>query len=195
MWRTHPPGAPTRRRAGRVPLRACGVPLRALCLLLLACAGLGCASTSAQDPDYGEPPDLAEATIAFAGAVKTGAGAAARGMGTAYRGVRSGFAEPDDAAACGPYPKNYVRLVKHHFQRVLRYPEDTSYRLGRPARGYMNQGLLRGGGVAWQGWLVDVDVETRQKLTGHRSARHYIVRLRDGEVVDVHTDDALLGRL
>jgi hypothetical protein len=156
---------------------------------------LACASASPEDPEYGQPPDLAEATVAFAGAVKTGAGSFSRGMGTAYRGVRQGFAEPGAAAACGPYPEEYVSLVKRHFARVLRYPDDASYRMGRPGRGYMNHGLLRGGGVAWQGWLVDVEVETRQRLTGHRSARGYVVRLRDGEVVDVHTDASLLRRL
>jgi hypothetical protein len=190
---TRPPGAVARRAFPRRP--ASRAPRLAACLLACASTGLACASTSPEDPDYGQPPDLAEATVAFAGAVKTGAGSFSRGMGTAYRGVRAGFEEPGDAAACGPYPKDYVTLVKRHFARVLRYGDDASYRLGRPSRGYMNHGLLRGGGVAWQGWLVDVEVETRQRMTGHRSVRGYVVRLRGGEVVDVHTDASLLRRL
>ncbi len=59
----------------------------------------------------------------------------------------------------------------------------------------MNKGIFRGGGVAWQGWLVDVDVETVQSLTKHRAGRSYVVRIRDGEIIEVHQDSTLLRRL
>lgn len=170
-------------------------PLPALVALWLALLLAGCATRSPDDPEYGAPPDLAEASVAFGRSVKNGASAMGRGMGTAYQGVRHGFAEPESDADFGPYPKDYAVLVKKHFMRVLRYSDDASFRFGRPQKGYLSKGLLRGGGIAWQGWLVDVDVETRQSLTGHRKTRPYVVRLRDGEVVDVHTDDTLLKRV
>lgn len=164
-----------------------------LCLLglvlVLALGPQGCASTA------DDPPDLGKATVKVAHAMKSGAGAVGRGMGTAYRGVRSGFAAPDGEAEFGPYPADYVTALKRYFVLALRYPQDTSFRFGRPERGYLNQGLFRGGGIAWQGWLVDVQVETRQRLTGHRASRSYIARMRDGEVVDVHADGALLRRV
>ncbi len=38
-------------------------------------------------------------------------------------------------------------------------------------------------------------VETTTDLTKHRAAREYVLRLRDHDVVDVHTDDSLLRRV
>jgi hypothetical protein len=165
--------------------------LLAACFVLSACAGTP--EESADPPDLGR--GAIEASKSMARAVTGGAAAFGRGVGTAYGGVRQGFQEPAGDAAYGPYPKNYVDLVKKHFTRVLRYPEAANYTLGKPARGYMNQGLLRGGGVAWQGWLVDVEVQTVQSVTGHRAARSYVVRIRDGEIIEVHQDPSLLRRL
>lgn len=138
---------------------------------------------------------MIEGSKAVGRAVANGAVAFGQGMGTAYQGVRHGFQEPSDDAAFGSYPKSYVDLVKKHFFRVLRYPEDTRFTFERPQKGYMNKGLFRGGGVAWQGWLVDVDVETVQGLTKHRASRSYVVRIRDGEIIEVHQNSALLGRV
>lgn len=170
--RTHPPGL--------VAFR-----LAPLLLLLASCAS----------PGASEPPDLGRAAVGWASAVKSGAGAVGRGVATAYRGVRSGFEEPDADARFGPYPRDYVETIRKHLIRALHYPEDAGFVFGRPERGYLNRGLFQGGGVAWQGWLVDAQVTTTQRLTGHQTTRRYVVRLRDGEIVDVHTDDALLRRV
>lgn len=168
-----------------------GIPPLLAALLLL----VGCAS----NPEAERKPDLGRAAVAFGGgfasAMKSGAGAVGRGTKTAWRGVREGFAEPESDSGYGPYPKRYAQLVRRYFVRVLRYPESASFVLSRPERGWMNRGLFQGGGVAWQGWLVDVEVETTMRLTGHRAGRHYVALLRDGDVVDVHLDDALLQRL
>jgi hypothetical protein len=136
-----------------------------------------------------------EGSKAVGRAVKHGATAFGRGMGTAYQGIRHGFQEPSQDAAYGPYPKGYVVAVKKYFHRVLRYPEDTRFVLGRPQKGYMNRGLFRGGGVAWQGWLIDVQVETVQNLTGHRADHAYVVRMRNNEIIEVHSDSTLLRRV
>ena len=157
---------------------------------------MACASSPegvAEKPDLGR--GVIEGSKAVGRAVANGAVAFREGMGTAYRGVRHGFQEPSDDAAFGPHPRGYVDLVKKHFFRVLRYPDDTRFRFARPQKGYMNKGLFRGGGVAWQGWLVDVDVETVQSLTKHRAGRSYVVRIRDGEIIEVHQDSTLLRRL
>ena len=172
-------------------IRGVALPFLA-CLLFAACA-------STPEEEVADKPDLGRGVIegskAVGIAMKDGAVAFGRGMSTAYRGVRHGFQAPADEAAYGPFPKHYVDNVKKHFFRVLRYPDDTRFVLGRPLRGFMNQGLLRGGGVAWQGWLVDVEVETVQSLTKHRAGRRYVVRLRDDEIIEVHKDDTLLRRV
>jgi hypothetical protein len=172
-------------------IRAVALPVLAS-LLFAACA-------STPEEDVAEKPDLGRGVIegskAVGNAMKNGAIAFGKGMGTAYEGVRNGFQEPEDEAAFGPYPKGYVDAVRKHFFRVMRYPDDTRFVLGRPEKGFMNRGLLRGGGVAWQGWLVDVDVETVQLLTKHRAARRYVVRVHSGEIIEVHKDATLLRRV
>ena len=169
-----------------------------MALPLLGCLFLvvGCASSP---EEVEEKPDLGKGMIegskAVGRAVSNGAAAFGRGMGTAYQGVRHGFQEPSGDAAFGPYPKGYVDLVKKHFFRVLRYPDDARYTFSRPQKGYMNKGIFRGGGVAWQGGLVDVDVETVQGITRHRAGRSYVVRIRDSELIEVHRDSTLLRRV
>lgn len=121
-----------------------------------------------------------------AGAVADGAerGAVAVGdsLGTAYQGVRDGFQEPD-AHAYGPYPKDYAAQIKHHMQRFEGVPDDASFQFGRPVQAYTNKGILAGGQIEWQGYVVDVEVETRR--LGQARSQDYIVRLRDGLVIEV----------
>jgi hypothetical protein len=49
----------------------------------------------------------------------------------------------------------------------------------------MNAGILAGGEVEWQGWLVDVEIET-PTFAGQKRSKAYVVRMRDGEVEEVH---------
>lgn len=169
--------------------------LRSLRILLACGVLLSCASA----PEEPERPDFGKAAVAFgdraARVMKDGAVATARASGTAWRGVRGGFAEAETGATYGPYPKRYVAMVRRHFTRVLGYPEDASYQISTPERAFMNRGLFQGGGVAWHGWIVEVQVETTIDLTKHRAEREYYVRLRDHDVVDVHRDDSLLRRV
>ena len=171
-----------------------------LVLLLLP---LACASSAAQAPDIGRGAVEGGRAVAVAvgrGAVATGravgqgAVATGRGMGTAYRGLRDGFQAPE-GGGYGPAPKRYVHLIKRHFVRALDYPEDARFAFRRPVRGYMNYGLLRGGGVAWQGWLVDVKVETDRLMGEEARVEQLVVRVRGGEVIDVHAGDDLLHRV
>ncbi len=116
--------------------------------VVVACALLvGCASAPED-----ERPDFGKAALAFGGsaarAMKEGASATAQASGTAWRGVRAGFADAEADASYGPYPKRYVALVRRHFTRVLGYPDDASYQISKPVRGFMNKGLFQGGGVA-----------------------------------------------
>lgn len=174
----------------RSTIRGIALPFLA-CLLFAACASSP--EEAAEKPDLGQ--GVVDGSKAAGVAIKNGAVGFGKGMATAYKGVRHGFAEPEAEQAFGPYPKDYVDSVKKHFFRVMRYPDDTRFVLGRPHKGYMNKGLLRGGGVAWQGWLVDVHVETVQGLTKHRAARRYVVRIRSNEIIEVHKDSTLLRRV
>lgn len=129
-------------------------------------------------------------------AVKDGAarGAEAVGdsLGTAYRGVREGFEDPEEGRY-GPYPKGFAGVIRRHMLRFEGIPEDASFRFGKPEKGYMNRGILAGGEIEWQGWLVDVEVETTT-FAGQKRVKPYVVRMTDGEVEEVE-DGAYAGAI
>jgi hypothetical protein len=162
-------------------------------IALLATVLAACASAPGQAPQLeDQPARLAQDAEVLAGKVAGGARVVGSSLGTAYHGVSRGFAEPDHADF-GPYPRDYARTIHKHFLRFEGTPADASFKFGRPVKGWLNRGLLLGGGVEWQGWLVDVEVDTSSLLTGPVQER-YVVRMRDGEVVEVH-DEKSLGAL
>ena len=108
----------------------------------------------------------------------------ARAAPSAMRALRDGFEEPD-ATNFGPFPKKYVGTVKRHMLRFEGVPDDANFQFGRPERGFMNDGILAGGKIAWQGYLVDLNVETTT-FAGQKRTKSYVVRMKDGEVIEVH---------
>lgn len=145
------------------------------------------------DPEFGIRAErvgkvVGSAVASGATAVGKGAVAVGRGLGTAYRGVRGGYQAPEGEEDFGAFPDAYVSEIVKHFRRILDHPEDARFVFGEPTRGWMNHGILRGGGVAWRGWLVDVAVHTRDRLSGEIISHRFVVRLRDGDVIDVHRD-------
>jgi hypothetical protein len=121
-------------------------------------------------------------------AVKDGAAAGAvvvgDSIGTAYTGIREGFEEPAPDA-WGKPPARYPERIRKHMIRFEGVSEKASFKFGSPERGYMNAGILAGGEVEWQGWLVDVEIET-PTFAGQKRSKAYVVRMRDGEVEEVH---------
>jgi len=77
-----------------------------------------------------------------------------------------------------------VRTIRKHMHRFERVPETASFRFGKPERSYLNKGLLRGGDVEWQGWIVEVAIETTTAF-GQPHTDEYVVRMNDGDVVEV----------
>jgi hypothetical protein len=187
----------------------------ALAAVLLATLSGGCATEAppsapaASQADAAAAPEpeawkqqASEVATTVGSGVRTGAKAVGRGAvavgkatATAYQGVTQGFQEPERAAAYGRFPKDYARIVRRHFVRILDYPEDARFRIGKPVKGYMNRGLLLGGGVAWQGYLVDVEVDARWGIARQWETHQYVVRIRDGEVVEAHRDPGMLRRV
>lgn len=160
-----------------------------LCLVAAALLASGCASYSApaQKPDDWADDWKQRASNAAEGAAK-GASVAGRAVGsaaaTAFHGVRHGFEDPDDAAY-GRYPKDYATTIRKHMTRFEGVPRNASFRFGKPGKGYLNKGILAGGGVAWQGYLVEVTVEEDPLFESQRRPDPYVVRMRDGDVVEV----------
>jgi hypothetical protein len=136
--------------------------------------------------------DWKDRAVAVKDGAARGAEAVGESLGTAYQGVREGFEEPA-AGAYGPYPKGYPEAIRRHMLRFEGVPEDASFEFGQPEKGYMNDGILAGGKIEWQGWLVDVEVET-ETFAGQKRKKAYVVRMSDGEVVEVQ-DAAYAGVL
>jgi hypothetical protein len=148
-------------------------------LLLCACTSLE--GTTADEETWTSEMKQAGATVASATA--RGAGAVGDSLGTAYKGVTTGFEDPA-RSAYGPYPKDYVRTIRKHMLRFEDVPETAGFRFGKPERSYLNKGLFRGGEIEWQGWIVDVAIETTTAF-GQPHTDEYVVRMNDGDVVEV----------
>ena len=157
----------------------------ALLFLALACAAL-CACTSLEgttaDTDTWTS-EVKEGAEKVGSATARGAKAVGHSIGTAYRGVSNGFEDPK-SKAYGPFPKNYVAVIRKHMIRFNDIDDDASFEFGQPVRSYLNKGLLRGGDVEWQGWVVDVAVKTSTAF-GQTHVDEYVVRMNDGDVVEV----------
>ncbi len=180
-------------------------------LLALALTAAACSSTPqtpepapAADPKAPELPSAGPGEDLKAAAEVAGRAAGAtwratrvagseigEAAGTAVHGLTHGFEEPEAEDDYGRPPVDYPAPVRHHFLRFLGVSEQASFRFGRPVRGTMNKGILRGGGIAWRGYLLDVEVESREGVFGDaRRSQKYVVRLRDGQIVDVHRGSA-----
>jgi len=156
-------------------------------LLFLALSGSAlCACTSLEgttaDTDTWTS-EVKEGAEKVGSATARGAKAVGHSIGTAYRGVSNGFEDPN-SKAYGPFPKNYVAVIRKHMMRFNGIEESASFEFGQPVRSYLNKGLLRGGDVEWQGWVVDVAVKTSSAF-GQTHVDEYVVRMNDGDVVEV----------
>jgi hypothetical protein len=155
-------------------------------LVLLFAAGLLCSCRSPEAPTpAGETwqSEIRDGTQKVASATVRGAEVVRESVDTAYHGVKNGYAEPENQAY-GAYPRDYVRAVEKHMRRFEGVDESASFEFGKPVRAYYTKGLLRGGAVDWQGWVVDVEIETRT-LFGQPRVVPYVVRMKDGEILEV----------
>jgi hypothetical protein len=185
-------------RVTRIALRAPGgssetVSVRtfasAFGVLVLGASLSACLSAcaSSEGPPAGDgfgPPDVVAGTRKVAASTARGAKAVGRSLGTAYRGVSQGFQGPADPAAYGAYPDDYVPVIRKHMLRFEGVDESASFEFGKPVRGYLNKGLLRGGEVEWQGWIVEVSIRTISAF-GQPQTEAFVARLSDGDVVEV----------
>jgi hypothetical protein len=94
------------------------------------------------------------------------------------------FQAPLHNADHGQYPTQYEDAVKRYFDNVLFDPFSASYKIGTPQKAYANDGLMFGGDVIWYGYVIDVWVNAKNRYGGYVGYKHYLVKMRDGKVVD-----------
>jgi len=155
--------------------------LACIAALLCFCACTSLEGTTADTDTW--TSEVKSGAEAVGSATARGAKAVGKSVGTAYRGVSNGFEDPA-SKAYGPYPKNYVAIIKKHMIRFDEIDPSSGFEFGQPVRAYLNKGLLRGGDIEWQGWIVDVSIKTTTAF-GQPHVDDYVVRMTAGEVVEV----------
>lgn len=160
------------------------VIVRTLVLFITAALLCSCTSLEGSTADTDTwTSEVKEGSAKVARATARGAEAVGDSMGTAYRGVTHGFEDPADKAY-GPYPRDYVNTIRKHMMRFEDVPEKSGFRFGKPEKAYLNKGLFRGGDIEWQGWIVDVAIESTTAF-GQPHTDEYVVRMNDGDVIEV----------
>ena len=157
--------------------------MRTLALLAAVSVICSCSTDGTGDRVETLKTGVKEGGQKVATATARGAVAVGDSVGTAYRGVTNGFEEPADQAAYGPYPRDYVNAIRKHMTRFEGVKESASFQFGKPVRSYLNKGLLRGGEIEWQGWLVDVSIPKTR--FGQPAVDEYVVRMKDDDVIEV----------
>lgn len=84
---------------------------------------------------------------------------------------------PSDYSAIEP-PVGYEESVPRLFADVLKDPDSAHYRYAPPARAYVNNGLIHGGGYGWIGYAIPVLVNAKNSYGGYTGFREYIVLFR-----------------
>ena len=73
-----------------------------------------------------------------------------------------------------PSPPSFDQAkVAAAFKYLLKDPESARYEIGLPYRAYLKEPLIRGGGLAWSGWAVDVGVNAKNSFGGYTGFHSY----------------------
>lgn len=66
-----------------------------------------------------------------------------------------------------PAPDLIERAIPAYFENVLIDPFTAHYQFGTPYKAWLQGGLVQGGGILWEGWAVDVRVNSRNRMGGY----------------------------
>ena len=69
------------------------------------------------------------------------------------------------------------------------------FKFSEPTRAYTNFGSLWGGEISWYGWIVDIELNAKNRLGGYVGFESYIILFDDNEVFEVRESEILLRRL
>lgn len=87
----------------------------------------------------------------------------------------AGFEKLPEGHDFGPPPVGYEEAVKARFQYALKDPNSAMYRIGTPYTAYSNTGLAGGGGIAWSGYAVNVQINAKNSYGGYTGYQPYRV--------------------
>jgi hypothetical protein len=110
-------------------------------------------------------------------------------------GCAAQFERPD-ADAFGEPPRGYEDAIRAYFETTLKDPESARYKFGEPFKAHGNSGWMRGGGVTWVGYAVDVDVNAKNSFGGYTGYQRYIVAFTGEQIYRVvRADDPVASLL
>ena len=94
----------------------------------------------------------------------------------------AGFETLPDGYNFGLPPSNIDQKIINHFETVLKDPSRAKYRIGTPFKAYQNVGLVGGGGIAWAGYTVNVNINSKNSYGGYTGFTPYLVYF-NGETI------------
>jgi len=112
-------------------------------------------------------------------------------------GCSSSLEKPSGNTDFGQRPSNFEQAVKEYFYPKLKDGESARYIFSEPIKAYRNDGALFGGEISWSGWLVDVQINSKNGFGGYTGFKKYIVIFENGYIKEYYEGDdpVLLKRL
>lgn len=98
------------------------------------------------------------------------------------------YREPAPPTEYGAYPENYRELIEGYMKDETYFRDRSFQILDSPRRAYELKGLIFGGGVAFTGYAVAMNV------TDEDGSLTWYALIRDGVLIDVTTNAADLLR-
>jgi hypothetical protein len=84
---------------------------------------------------------------------------------------------------------NYELAIKEYFESVLIDSESARYKFSQPVNAYENEGLLAGGEVLWLGYLIETQVNAKNRLGGYVGYQPYVVLFKGNDIYRVQKMD------
>jgi len=115
--------------------------------------------------------------------------AAAMLSGCASEGLKKEAASFNFGTA--PASDQVAASVPAFFNNVLIDPFSAHYQYSAPYKAWLKAGLIQGGGVAWEGWAVDVAVNAKNRMGGYTGWQPYHVAFSNGVPVNAYPVQAV----
>lgn len=78
----------------------------------------------------------------------------------------------------GEFPSNYEMLIKNHMESRLFDPYSAVYKFHPPEKGWMNHW-----GTIYYGWLVECDINAKNRYGAYVGYHTYSFLIRDGKLL------------
>ncbi|HIO96064.1 MAG TPA: hypothetical protein EYG67_04510 [Campylobacterales bacterium] len=91
---------------------------------------------------------------------------------------------PVQMSKYGYPPQNYQLTIKNYFSNKLKHASTAQYTFSSPQRAYKKKGFAYGGGVEWEGWMVDVSIATQNRTGRMLSPKPYMVLFKNSMIIE-----------